>query len=163
MTAISTMKAFTQALEKLDVNQQRVVAARFVADVLDLTDDDRVIQAQRIAADADATPDALMSAYHSAWRAAVESSVSSDMELIDWRRQTAHFVAKACAESLAPAHAGVTSSHAAINAANHCRMARVCACIEHEAETPSLSAAEKALTQQIQTQFDILQRYLEET
>jgi hypothetical protein len=143
------MKEFRQALEKLELDQQRIVAARFVADVLDLTDDGRVKQAQSVAADANATPDSLMSAYHSAWHAAVESSVTSDMELPDWSKQTAHFVAKACAESLAPAHEGITRRHLAVNVANHCRMARLCACIEHEAENPSLSAAEKALNQQI--------------
>ena len=68
---IGTRKEFTKALESLSLDQQRIVAARFVADVLDLTDDDRVKQAQRVAADGNATPEALMLAYHSAWHAAV--------------------------------------------------------------------------------------------
>jgi hypothetical protein len=107
-------------------------------------------------------PEALMSAYHSAWHAAVESSVHSDMELVDWQKQTAHFVAKACAESLAPAHHGIKWRHLASNAANHCQMARLCASIEHDQERPSLSSAEKALNKQIQTQLEILSAYLAE-
>jgi hypothetical protein len=103
-----------------------------------------------------------MSAYHSAWHAAIESSVHSDMELLDWDKQTAHFVAKACAESLAPAHPGVTACHLATNVANHCRMARLCASIEHEREQPSLARAEKALGKLIQSQFKILDKYLRE-
>lgn len=162
MTKISTTKDFKQALDSLSLDQQRVVAARFVADVLDLTADNRVKQAQEVAANPDATPETLMSAYHSAWHAAVESSVHSDMELIDWHKQTAHFVAKACAESLAPAHHGITWRHLAFNVASHCRMARLCASIEHEDEKPSLSTAEEALNKQIQTQFDILSTFLEE-
>ena len=163
MTAISTMQEFKTALENLELRQQRVVAARFVADVLDLTEDDRVRQAQKVAADANATPDSLMSAYHSAWHAAIESAMSSGMELIDWHKQAAHFVAKACAESLAPVHDGVTWRHLAINAANHCRMARVCASVEHDADNPSLATAEQALNRQIQTQFDILRSFLDRT
>jgi hypothetical protein len=162
MGKISTMKEFKQALESLSLDQQRVVAARFVADVLDLTEDDRVIQAQKVAADRNAKPETLMSAYHSAWHAAVQSSLRSDLELIDWHKQTAHFVAKACAESLAPAHHGISWRHLAFNAASHCRMARLCANIEHEEEHPNLSVAEEALNKQIQTQFEILGTFLEE-
>ena len=162
MAKIGTMKEFKQALENLSLNRQRLVAARFVADVLDLTQDERVMRAQKVAADPAATPDAIMSAYHSAWHAAMESSVHGDMELIDWQKQTAYFVAKACAESLAPSHAGVTFRHLASNVANHCRMARLCASIEHEGEQASLSEAEMALNTQIQTQFQIVSAFLEE-
>jgi hypothetical protein len=162
MSKIGTMKEFKEGLESLSLDQQRVVAARFVADVLDLTEDDRVKQAQKLAADPNAAPESLMSAYHLAWHAALESSVHSDMELIDWRKQTAHFVARACAESLAPSHHGSTWRHLASNVASRCRMARLCASIEHEQERPSLADAEEALNKQIQTQFDILGRYLEE-
>jgi hypothetical protein len=162
MAEIKTMKEFKHALEGLSLDQQRIVAARFVAEVLDLTDDDRIKEAQRVAADSTATPDNIMSAYHLAWHAAVESSVHSDMELIDWRKQTAHFVAKACAESLAPAHYGVTIRHLAHNVANHCRMACLCANIEHEEEQPSLANAEEMLNKQIRKQFEILSQYLDE-
>ena len=151
-----------QALEGLSLEQQRIVAARFVADVLDLTDDDRVKQAQRVAVDPNASPEALMVAYHSAWHAAVESSVHSGMEPVDWRKQAAHFVAKACAESLAPAHSGITWRHLASNVANHCHMGRLCASIEHEQERPSLSTAEEALHNQIRTQLEILREFLDE-
>ncbi len=107
MTKISTMKEFKRALENLSLDQQRVVAAHFVADVLDLTQDDQVKRANEVAADPNASPEALMSAYHSAWHAAVEFSMHSGMELIDWHKQISHFVAKACAESLAPSHQGI--------------------------------------------------------
>ncbi|MGD8614468.1 MAG: hypothetical protein PVI91_02210 [Gammaproteobacteria bacterium] len=163
MAKISTMKEFKETLETLSLEQQRVLAARFVADVLDLTDDDRVRQAQKIASDPNATPESLMSAYHSAWHAALESSVHGDMELVDWHKQTAHFVAKACSECLAPAHHGIAWRHLAFNVASHCRMARLCATVEHEQDRPSLSAAEQALNKQIQTQFEILGAFLEDT
>ena len=162
MGKITTMEEFRRALESLSLDQQRVVAARFVADVLELTDDERIKQAQQVAADPKATPDTVMSAYHSAWHAAMESSVHSDMELIDWQKHTAHFVAKACAESLAPAHPGITLRHLATNVASHCRMARLCASIEHEEAQPSLADAEAALNRQIQTQFEILGSYMSE-
>jgi hypothetical protein len=162
MTTINSMTEFKKVLEGLSLEHQRIVAARFVAEVLDLTDDERVKEAQMIAANPDASPDSIRSAYHRAWHAAVESSVHSDMEMLDWQKQTAHFVAKACAESLAPTHPGTTVLYLAINAANHCRMARICANIEHEAEKPSLANAEAMLNQQIQAQFEIVERYLDE-
>jgi len=162
MTKISTMKEFKQALESISLDRQRIVAARFVAEVLDLTDDVRVKQAQEVAADPKATPETLMSAYHSVWHAAMEYSIHSDMELIDWHKQTAYFVAKACSESLAPTHQGIGWRHLAFNVASHCRMARLCDNVAHEEEQPSLSPAEEALNKQIQTQFAILNAFLEE-
>ncbi len=161
MVKINTMQEFKEALDKLSLDQQRVAAALFVEDVLDLTGDAAVMQAQKIAADPDATPESLMSAYHSAAHAAAESSMHGDLELIDWQKQTAHFVARACSESLAPSHRGLTWSHLAFNVASHCRMARLCATIEHEEANPSLSTAEQALKKQIQTQFDIVSTFIE--
>lgn len=161
MAKITNMKEFKQALEGLSLDDQRVVAARFVADVFDLTGDERVKHAQEIASRLDATPEELMTAYHSAKHAAAESSLHSDWELIDWKKQAAYFVAKACAACLAPAHQGIKWRHLAWNTANHCRMARTCASIEHEQEQMSLSTAEEALNKQIQTQFAILGTFLE--
>ena len=39
MAKINTMQEFKKALDQLSLDQQRVVASRFVEDVLDLTDD----------------------------------------------------------------------------------------------------------------------------
>ena len=162
MANIKTMQEFKKALDQLSLDQQRFVASRFVEEVLDLTDYATVKQAQKTAADPDAGPEALMSAYHSAWHAAVESTPYSGFELVDWIKQTAHFVAKACSESRAPSHPGVSWHHLAFNVASHCRMARLCATIDHEAAQPSLSTAEAALNKQIRTQFDILSTFIEE-
>lgn len=162
MSAISTMKEFKDALETLSLDQQRIIAARFVADVLDLTDDESLKHAQQIAARRDASPEELMAAYHAARHVAVKSSIHSEWELVDWHKQAQHFVAMACAESLAPAHQGVKWRHLAWNVAHHCRMARTCASVDHEQEHPSFAKAEAALNQQIQTQFDLLGRFLDE-
>jgi hypothetical protein len=161
MDKIKTMQEFKEALDKLSLDQQRVVAALFVEDVLDLTEDARIKQAQKTAADPDATPESLMSSYHSAWHAAAESSMHGDLELIDWQKQTAHFVARACSECLAPSHRDITWCHLALNVASHCRMARLCATVEHEEAQPNLSTAEAALKKQIQTQFDILSSFIQ--
>lgn len=160
MAKISTMKEFRQALEELSLDKQRLVAAQFVADVLDLTDNDKVRQAQEIAVRSDATPEELMSAYHAAKHAAVESSIHHEFELVDWHKQASHFVAKACAEDLAPAHHGLIWRHLAWNVAYHCRAARICASIEHGEGEPSLSEAEEMLNKQIRTQFETLDEFL---
>jgi hypothetical protein len=156
------MEEFKDALEALSLDQQRIIAARFVGDVLDLTDDESLKHAQQIASRKDATPEELMAAYHSARHVAVKSGIHSEWELVDWHKQAEHFVAKACAESLAPAHHGVKWRHLAWNVAHHCRMARTCASIDHEQERPSLAKAEAALNKQIETQFELLRQFLAE-
>jgi hypothetical protein len=156
------MKEFKDALESLSLDQQRIIAARFVADVLDLTEDESLRHAQQIASRRDASPEELMAAYHSARHVAVKSGIHSEWEPVDWHKQAEYFVAKACSESLAPAHQGVKWRHLALNAAHHCRMARTCACFDHENEHPSLAKAEAALNDQIQSQFELLGRFLDE-
>lgn len=160
MNNISTMKEFKQALESLTLEQQRLVGARFVADVLDLTENNIVKQAAEVAANPDATPEELMSAYHSSKHVAVKSGIHGDWDLIDWQRQTTHFVAQACATSLAPYHPGVRWRHLAWNVAEYCRMARTCASIAHDEEPANLSETEQALNKQIQKQFEIVTDFL---
>jgi len=161
MNKINSMKEFKRALEELSLDQQRVVAAHFVANVFDLTDDDRIKQAQKIAARPNASPEELTSAYHAANHATVESSIHQSCQLVDWHKQAAHFVAKACAENLAPAHPGMTWRCLAWNVADYCRAARICASIEHGDGEPSLSEAEQALNKQTRAQYEILDEYLQ--
>lgn len=162
MSSITTMEEFKEALEALSLDRQRIIAARFVGDVLDLTDDEALKHAQQVALRPDASPEDLMAAYHAARHIAVKSGIHSEWELVDWHKQAEHFVAKACAESLAPAHHGVKWRHLAWNVAHHCRMARTCACIDHEQDHPSFAKAEAALHEQIQTQFELLGRFFDE-
>lgn len=161
MAEIRNMNAFSRALEALSLEEQRLVGARFLAEVLDLTDDEGIKQAQKVAANSEASPEELMAAYHHAHHAAVLSSLHSDLELVNWRKQAAFFVAKACASCLSPVHEGTKWCHLALNVSHYCRMARTCASIEHEQTEPSLSVAEDALNKQIRTQFKILSDFLD--
>lgn len=161
MAEITTMQQFKDALEHLSLDDQRVVGAQFVADVLDLVQDNRLQQAQATAADPEASPEDLMGAYHLARRVIVESSPHGDWELIDYHKQATYFVARACAACLAPVHPGIKWRHLAWNAAHYCRMARACASMDHETAKPDLSSVETAMNQQIQTQFTIVGDYSE--
>jgi len=156
------MEEFKLALDNLSLEKQRLVSARFVAAVLDLTNDDRIIQAQKIAADPKATAESLMSAYHSVLHAAIESSLHNTFEEMDMQKQTEHFVAQACSTSLAPSHQNIKWRHMAVSVAHYCRIARICSAIQHEETKPSLAPAEESLHDQIKNQFEILQKYLDE-
>ena len=64
MSKISTSEDFRKALSSLSLAQQRQVGARFVANVLDLTDDHQVKSGQEIAEKAGVSADELNDAYH---------------------------------------------------------------------------------------------------
>jgi len=161
MTKIDTMEQFKQALESLPLDRQRLVASRFVGDVLDITDDATVKQSAETAANSNASAEELMSAYHSAKHATITSGLHSSFKLIDYNKQAKHFVAQACAACLAPYHQGITWRHLAWNVAHYCRMARTCASIDHDETSPDLSSTEEALKKQIQGQFEALQKFID--
>lgn len=101
MTEISDQTQFRQALEKLDATQQRVVAARFVAQALPLCDDARVARAIDIAANPKASAAELAEALRAAKAAAIDSHTRCGSEG-DWADSTGYFVARAAVAALTP-------------------------------------------------------------
>jgi hypothetical protein len=68
MSKISTSEECRKALSSLSLAQQRQVGARFVANVLDLTDDPQVKNGQEIAGKPGVTADELNDAYNKGTR-----------------------------------------------------------------------------------------------
>lgn len=114
-------------LAGMDISRQRVVAAAFVEQVLDLAHDERLKRLQALAGSAASSEAELREGYKSAKSIAIESYTQCGKEA-DWLAQAGHFVARACAAALAPAAEGDTLGPA-WNAAMYARMARTSACI----------------------------------
>ena len=160
MSTISTMKEFKAALDSLTDVQQRVLGAQFIAEVLDLTDDNRLRDVQSIAGKAHASAEELLDAYSKARSITVELSLHGDFDLIDFKKQAAHFVAKGCSTCLAPVPVSIKDQHRAWNVAHYCREARICADMGHEEDIESLSEVEKDLHKAIARQYALTSNFL---
>lgn len=113
---------FRATLEKLDLQQQRKLAAAFVESVLPLCSDARVSAAVGTAKRVGVSDGELEPAYHACNAARIESFTQCGQET-DWRAQAGHFVAKAAMSCVRPAEAG---ENLAWEAAMGARMARTC-------------------------------------
>lgn len=118
--AITNDTDFKAALAGLPVERQRQVAARFVQQVLPLSDDVRLPAVLESAARAGITEAELGLAAQAANSARVESFTRCGKET-DWRAQAGHFVAKAAVACVKPAEAG---GNLAWDAAMQARLAR---------------------------------------
>ena len=161
MPKITTNEAFKEALSSLSLAQQRQVGARFIANVLDLTDGSCTRHAQSVAEKSDLTAEELENAYHAVHSVYVATHPQSGFSELDFRKQAAHFVAEACMVCLAPTYHEVHTHYLAEKVAMYCRMARTCASIQHEEEYPKLANAEESLKKEMQAQYQILSEFLE--
>lgn len=161
MNKITTMKAFNQVLSSLSLAQQRQVGARFIANVLDLTDGRCTQHAQIIAEKPDVSVEELENAYRAVRSVYVSTHPRSDLAELDYKKQSAHFVAEACMVCLAPTYEEYHTHHLAEKVAGYCRMARICSSIPHEEELPTFTHAEEALKKEMDGQFQILNDFLE--
>jgi hypothetical protein len=128
---------FKAALGDLSRAAQRLVAARFVENVLALSGDPRVKSTINLAKRTDIIEDELAAALQSARAASVDSFTQCGHEC-DWKKQSGHFVAEAALSCVKPTVAG---SNPAWDAAMHARMARTCASIAAGAGTGNDEAA----------------------
>ncbi len=141
MQVISNDTEFRQALEQLDPISQRVVAVKFVENVLALGDDRRISRALETAADTQASEEELSSALKQARAAALESHTRCGADG-DWREQAGYFVARAAASAFGTAK----KSGLAWSAAMSCRMARTCTEIDTETDTSGQESAAQYAT-----------------
>lgn len=157
MTGLTNIKDFPNCLNALPLRTQRQVAAGFISDVLDLRDDPRIRHAVAVAAKGDATPEELAAAYHAVHAIYVESNPHSDLSELDFGRQAAHFVAEACLVCLSPLYEKAATCRLAHKVAMYCRMARTCASLRHDEETPDFAALGPIVERTLQAQYRIAQ------
>jgi hypothetical protein len=160
MSEISGQKSFQDALSGLNVTQQRQIGARFIAHVLDLTDEPVLQQAQQVAARAGVTAEELLDAYHSVHAIYTKTHPRSDLSELDYRKQSMHFVAEACLVCLSPTYPEAKVHRLAEKTAMYCRMARTCASIMHDEDRPDLKNTETALQEEINAQYKITGDFL---
>jgi len=161
MAAIANMQQFKEAIGTLSDQQQRLLAARFIAEVMDLTDDSRLKNVLEVVTKPDASEEELTGAFHWAQSAVVDLSLHSGFDLVDFGRQAATLVAQACTAcaSLLP---GATKSGArAWNVAHYCRAARICASMAHDQDAGALASAENELEKIARKQYELVTEFLE--
>ncbi len=150
MPTISNDTQFRQALEKLELNEQRAAAALFVNNLSNLAREPQLREAIEVAMDPDASATQCANAYRNAKSIAVGSYTSCGKDA-DWLGQAEHFLAAACAVALTPDDAIPDRLNLAWKAAMQTRMAHNCAMIESE------QADDVTIFKQ---QYDILEEFL---
>jgi len=131
MSGITNDSEFRKVLDGLSLVQQRAVGARFIQSVRDLSDDERIDFAIKIAQDADASEHEMASAFKSAKSAALDCYTRCGADA-DWAMQAGYFVARAAGAVVTP-EKDLGGSNPAWQTAMHCRMARTCAVIDSDA------------------------------
>lgn len=136
---------FKQALDKLDLPQQRRMGAAFVRNVLALNP--AVTKAVEAAANEDTTADELAVAFKQAKTAALDSHTRCGSDS-DWQAQAGYFVARAATALVAPdKQAKAPAWEAAVNA----RMARTCGYID---------ASDESMHEESEAQYRLLEQFL---
>jgi len=130
MTQIESNPEFKKALEAMDCEQQRKLAARFVESVLFLTEDERIPKIINTVLTDNPSPEELEAARKMAQSSIIDSHCRCGSDC-DWREQAAYFVARAAAAAVAPENKCMIKS-AAWEAAVNTRMACTCASIDGE-------------------------------
>ena len=148
MNQISNDTEFRKALQGLDRTQQRVVAAMFVEHVLPLSTDERIARVIGVAANENASTEAIADALRTARTATMDSHTRCGAEG-NWTEQAGYFVSRAAMAALTPCEQ-CTSGSPAWQAAMSCRMAQTSMQIVTEDATPVGN----------EWQYDILSNYL---
>lgn len=160
MKKIKDYESFQNVLSGLAVAEQRQIGARFVAHVLDLTDNPRLTDAQQTAMKPDLSAEELMDAYHVVHTIYVQTHPRSDLSEVDYTKQAVHFITEACLVCLSPTYPEAKLHRIAEKAAMYCRMARTCANILHDQDRPDLEDTAKALQNEITAQYEIVNQFL---
>ena len=161
MPKIYSSESFRDTLTSLSLQQQRLVGACLIKNVLDLTKNKQIIQAQSVAASSDATAEDLKQAYHAAHSSYVETHPHSGLDALDWEKQAEYFIAKACMTCLDPACGVSLKHHLALKVSMYCMMARTCANIDHDGDYPTFNNTEKVTKKEVDDQYRIVNEFLE--
>ena len=154
MSLIRDDTAFKQAIDAMPLAQQRVLGARFVDDVFELTDDFRLKRALKCAESGTASDAELLEAYRDAKGVEVETYTACG-HMVDWRTMATHYVASAIAACVAPLSTivpGIDSP--AYDAAMASRMAKNC---------ERLANGDHGECHEMERQYEIMSKYLHST
>ncbi|MFP4061774.1 MAG: hypothetical protein ACLFNA_02750 [Halochromatium sp.] len=129
MATIRNDQDLRDLLEKLPVDQQRIIGLRFAQSLVHLSRDERVKRALDTGLREDASAPELEDAYRAAkaWSTKTYTDCGKDT---DWLAQADHFVAAAAAAALTPDSLLDNKTNRAWKAAMHARMANNCELVE---------------------------------
>jgi hypothetical protein len=162
MSKISTSAECRKAFASLSLARQRQVGARFVGNVLDLTDDPQVKSGQEIAGKAGVTADELNDAYNKVHAVYLATHPRSGCTELDYKQHAAHFVAEACMICLSPTYPERNTAEIAGRVAMYCQLARHFSAIQQQGGYPKFDGVEDAVKNEVDSQYEILGKYLEE-
>lgn len=148
MTQINNDVDFKQSLNALSLAEQRVLGARFVQNVMSLTDDDRIVRTLNIVLNKDVSKEELAAANQTI-KGAIRDSFTRCGADGDWAGQAGYFVARAAAALVAPTMKA--KGGPALQAAMHSRMAKTC---------DSIDAGDESEHQESEAQYEILSKQL---
>jgi hypothetical protein len=151
MVDITNDDEFRRLVTEMDFARQRVLAARFLENVLPLNDDERITRIAQVASKPDASADELATAFHTARAATVEHHNRCGAEC-DWKAQAGYFVARAALAAVSPAAADQLAGGPAWQTAMSSRMAMTC---------KSIDLGEDSAGQEQQEQYRILSEFLD--
>lgn len=161
MSKITSNEEFREALSSLALAQQRVVSARFIANVLDLTQDSHIKHVQAMfGTNHDISAENLDSAFQEIHSIYAQTYPRSHFSLLDYSKQAEHFVAEACLHCLAPSYYEAKQYHLAERVSMYCLMARTCASIDHQGNYPKFTDTEDLVKKEVDAQYEILSEYL---
>ena len=149
MTAISNDTEFRTALDGLDATRQRLVAARFVKNVVALCSDDRIARVIQVAGNSEASESELAEALKTARATTFDCHTRCGSEG-DWTEQEGYFVARAAVAALTPV--GKMPSGPAWQAALSSRMAQT---------SRSIVTGDDTAGQEGNQQYRILSEFME--
>ncbi|MGB5426031.1 MAG: hypothetical protein WBN95_04515 [Gammaproteobacteria bacterium] len=149
MTEFSNDTDFRKALDDLDATQQRLVAARFVENVVALCSDRRIAGVLKVAADSEASAGELADALKTARATTFDCHTRCGSEG-DWAEQAGYFVARAATAALTPL--GKMPGGPAWQAAMSCRMAQT---------SMSIVSGDDTAGQETEQQYRILSEFLD--
>ena len=149
MTEVGNDTEFRKALDALDATQQRLVAARFVENVVALCSDQRIARVLKVAGDSGASEGELADALKTARATTFDCHTRCGSEG-DWSEQAGYFVARAANAALTPV--GQMSSGPAWQAAMSSRMAQT---------SRSIVSGDDTAGQESNQQYRILSEFLD--
>jgi hypothetical protein len=149
MTGISNDTEFRAALDGLDATRQRLVAARFVENVIALCSDERIARVIRVAGNSEASEGELAEALKTARATTFDCHTRCGSEG-DWTEQEGYFVARAAGAALTPV--GQMPSGPAWQAALSSRMAQT---------SRSIVTGDDTAGQEANQQYRILSEFLD--
>jgi len=149
MSRISNDAEFRKALDGLDATRQRLVAARFVENVMALGSDERIARVMRVAGNSEASEDALAEALKTARATTFACHTRCGAEG-DWSEQEGYFVARAATAALTPV--AQMPSGPAWQAALSSRMAQT---------SKAIVTGDDTAGQETEQQYRILSEFLE--